>query len=146
MAEGDAHVVNNFKEQLMLKTLDLVNDTFKIALFNKAYASTQIDGAAPAYGASPWDTDEIVASGYTAGGAAVATPAVSQVDASDLAKWDDDGSNVTWSNLATATILTALLYDDTVSDLALIIWEIATNSNGGNYTLAFNASGIMTLS
>ena len=61
MAEGDAIVLNNFKEQLMLKTIDCVNDTFKVALYSVAVASP--DGAAPAY----TTTNEIVASGYVAG-------------------------------------------------------------------------------
>jgi len=143
MAEGDAHVVNNFKEQLLLKVIDCDTDTFKVALYSDAYSSTQIDGAAPAYSS----TNEIVASGYTATGAAVSTPAVTQDDTNDWAKWDDDGSNITWSSLATATIQRAILYDDTTATkYQCIIWEIATNSNGGDYTIQFGANGIMTLS
>lgn len=142
MAEGDAHVVNNFKEQLLLKTIDCDTDTFKLALYSDAYASGQIDGAAPAYSS----TNEIVASGYTAGGQSIGTPVVSQDDTNDWAKWDDDGTDVTWSSLATATIQRAILYDDTTATKwHCIIWEIATNSNGGDYTLAFGANGIMTL-
>ena len=34
MAEGDATVMNNFKEQLLLKTIDCNSDTFKIALYS----------------------------------------------------------------------------------------------------------------
>jgi len=139
MAEGDALVHNNFKEQLMIKTFDLVNDVFKIALLDTALAD--IDGAATAF----VNTNEIAGSGYTAGGATVATPVVTQDDANDWVKWDDDGSNITWSSLAANTILEAQLYNTTVSDLLCIMWEIATNSNGGDYTLTFGANGIMTL-
>jgi hypothetical protein len=140
MAEGDAIVMNNFKEQLLLKQIDCDTDTFKVALYDTAVASP--DGAAPAYSAS----NEIAVSGYTAGGSAIATPAVTQDDANDWAKWDDDGSNLTWSSLATATILEAHLYDDTTTPKHIcILWEIATNSNGGDYTIQFGANGIMTL-
>ncbi len=140
MAEGDSLVLNNFKEQLLLKTIDCDTDTFKVALYSVAIASP--DGAAPAYSAS----NEIVASGYTAAGELVATPVVTQDDANDWGKWDDDGSNITWTSLATATILEAHLYDDTtVTKWILILWEIATNSNGGDYTIQFGANGIMTL-
>jgi hypothetical protein len=139
MAEGDATVLNNFKEQLMLKTIDLDSDTLKVALYSVALNSP--DGADVAYSA----TNEISASGYTAGGAALANKAVTQDDTNNLAKFDAD--DVTWSSLATATILEARLYDDTTATKwVLILWAIATNSNGGNYTLAFNASGILTLS
>ena len=139
MAEGDATVMNNFKEQLLLKQIDCDTDTFRVALYSVALASP--DGEI-AYSA----TNEIVASGYTAGGAAVSTPAVTQDDTNNLAKWDDDGTNITWSSLATATILEARLYDDTTTPKHVcILWEIATNSNGGDYTLQFHADGILTL-
>ena len=139
MAEGDATVMNNFKEQLMLKTIDLVNDTLKVALYSTALASP--DGAAPAYAA----TNEISPANYTAGGAALSGKAVTQDDANDLAKFD--ANDVTWTSLGAATIAEARLYDDTTATKwLLILWAIATNSNGGNYTLAFNAAGILTLS
>lgn len=139
MAEGDAIVMNNFKEQLLLGTIDCDTDSFKVALYSVALGSP--DGEQ-----SYTSTNEIVASGYTATGAAVSTPVVTQDDTNDWAKWDDDGSDITWTNLATATILEARLYDDTTTPKHVaILWEIATNSNGGNYTLQFGANGIMTL-
>lgn len=142
MAEGDASVHNNFKEQLLLKTIDCVNDTFKIALYDVSY-TWSIDGANVAYSA----TNEISASGYTAGGAAVSTPVVTQDDTNDWAKWDDDGSDVTWTSLAAASPKHAVLYDDTTATKwVLIHWELDTDSNGGNYTLQFGTNGIMTLS
>ena len=141
MAEGDAIVLNNFKEQLLLKQIDCDTDTFKVALYDTALNSP--DGAAIIYSV----TNEISGSGYSAGGAAVAVPVVTQDDANNWAKWDDDGSNITWSGLAANTILEARLYDDTtVTKWVLILWEIATSSNGGDYTLTFGANGIMTLS
>lgn len=141
MAAGDGHVVNNFKEQLLLKQIDCDTDTFKIALYSDAYSSTQIDGAAPAYSA----TNEIAASGYTAGGATLGSLVVAQDDSNDRASWD--AADVTWTSLATATIQRAILYDDTTTPKhQCIIWEIGTNSNGGNYTLQFAATGMMLLS
>lgn len=139
MAEGDASVRNNFKEQLLRKAIDCINDTFKVALYGTA--DTSIDGD-PVYSA----TNEIVASGYTATGAALANKTVAQQDTPDNAKWDAD--DITWTSLATATIVQARLYDDTTaSKWVLIAWEIATNSNGGNYTLSFHATnGILLLS
>ena len=138
MAEGDALVLNNFKEQLLLKVIDCDTDTFKIALYDTAVAD--IDGAAPAYTA----TNEISGSGYTAGGATLASLAVTQDDTNNWGKWD--AADVTWSSLAANTILEATLYDDTTTPKHICIYfEIATNSNGGDYTLQFNANGIMTL-
>ena len=140
MAEGDAIVLNNFKEQLLLGVIDCDTDSFKVALYDTAVGSP--DGAATAYVV----TNEISGSGYSAGGAAVATPVVAQDDGNDWANWDDDGSNITWSSLAANTILEATLYDDTTTPKHVcIFWEIATDSNGGDYTIQFGANGIMTI-
>lgn len=142
MAEGDAHVFNNFKEQLLLKQIDCDTDTFKVALYSDAFAAGDIDGN-PVYSG----TNEIAPGGsYSAGGQSIGTPVVSQDDTNDWAKWDDDGTDVTWAALPTATIQQAILYDDTTaSKWLLIAWEIATNSNGGDYTLQFGTNGIMDL-
>ena len=141
MAEGDATCLNNFKEQLLLGTIDCDTDSFKVALYDTALASP--DGAAIAYTA----VNEIAGAGYSAGGEAVAAPVVTQDDGNDWAKWDDDGSDITWTTLAANTILEARLYDDTTgTKWVLILWAIATNSNGGDYTLTFGANGILTLS
>jgi len=139
MAEGDATVMNNFKEQLLLKQIDCDTDVFKLALYSAALGSP--DGE-PAY----TSTNEITATGYTAGGSSVGTCVVTQDDTNNWAKWDDDGTDVTWTSLATATILAARLYDDTTATKWICIeWAISTNSNGGNYTCQFNTNGMMTL-
>ena len=144
MAAGDGHVTNNFKEQLLLNNIDCVTDTFKLALFDIAYSAGQIDGA-PAYGSSPYDANEASGSGYTAGGESIGTPVVTQDDTNDWAKWDDDGTDVTWTALAANNIQQAILYSVTTSNLVCIIWEIGTNSNGGDYTIQFHTNGMMTL-
>ncbi len=143
MAQGDAHVVNNFKEQLLLKTIDCDTDTFRMALYSDAYAAGQIDGAAPAYSAS----NEINPANYSATGQTIGTAVVAQDDANDRASWDDDGTDVVWTSLGAATIQRAILYDDTTATKwHCIIWEITTNSNGGNYTLQFASAGMLLLS
>jgi len=65
-----------------------------------------------------------------------------------------DGADITWANLGSDVIQSAVMYDDTVTatfgggvaDPLMFHWEIATNSNGGNYTLQFGTSGIAVLS
>jgi len=140
MAEGDASVHNNFKEQLLLKTIDCDTDTFKMAMYTATY-TWSTDGADTAYSA----TNEISASGYTAGGATLTGLAVTQDDTNDRAKWD--ANDVTWTSLAAASPRHAVLYDDTTATKwVLIHWELATDSNGGNYTLQFHTDGILLLS
>jgi hypothetical protein len=91
--------------------------------------------------------NEISAVGYVAGGAALTALAVSQIDATDRAKWD--AANKTWTSLATASIDGAIIYDDTVvapvADPLVCHFEITTNSNGGDYSLNFHADGILYL-
>lgn len=138
MAEGDAIVLNSFKNQLGRKSIDLVNDTFKVALYSVALASP--DGADVAYSA----TNEIAATNYVAGGQALSGGSLAQDDTNNWAKWD--ATDPSWASLGAATILEARLYDDTtVTKYVMILWEIATNSNGGNYTLTLGANGILTI-
>jgi len=140
MAEGDAAVHNNFKEQLMRKSIDCVNDSFKMALYTASYTWSP-DGADTAYSA----TNELSATNYTAGGQALTTLAVSQDDTNNWGKWDAD--DVEWTSLGTSSPRHALLYDDTTATKwVLIHWELATDANGGNYKLQFNTDGIMTIS
>lgn len=139
MAEGDALVLNNFKEQLLLKQIDCDTDVFKVALYSVALASP--DGEI-AYSA----TNEINPANYSAGGQSIGTPVVSQDDTNNWAKWDDDGTDVSWTSLGAATIAEARLYDDTTTPKHVcILWAISTNSNGGNYTLQFGTNGMLTL-
>ena len=149
MAEGDATVLNNFKEELITNgAVDLVNDTLKVVLLDTLYTITA-DGAAPGY--ATVDSHEINPTGYNAGGCTLAGNAVTQRDSVDNVKFD--GTDLTWANLGTDNIQSAIMYDETltattanVADPLMIAWEIATNSNGGNYTLQWGASGILVIS
>lgn len=141
MAEGDAVVYNNFKEQLLLKQIDMVNDVLKVILCTSAYTFSA-DGAGPVY--SDVSANQIVATGYSAGGATLGSKAVTQDDTNDRAAFD--GADVTWTSLAAASPRHAILYDDTTASKWLLIhWELATDSNGGNYTLQWNALGLLLL-
>lgn len=142
MAEGDATGYNNLFEQLMLKTLDFVNDAFKIALLGSGYSPTYTGN--PGYANL---TDEITASNYSAGGKAISGKSVTQNDTANQATWDSN--DLTWTSLGATSIAHAVLYDDTittpVADPLLIHWEITTNSNGNNYTL-LTPNGLMVIS
>lgn len=146
-AEGDASVYNKFKDGLLNGTYALASDTLKVILIDSTYTFSA-DGT---NGLANVDSQEITSTGYNAGGCTLAGGAVAQRDSVDNANFD--GTDLTWANLGTDTITGAILYDDTVTatsddvaDPLLIYWEIATNSNGGNYTLQWNSSGILVLS
>ena len=140
MAEGDGAIYNNFKEQLMLGTIDLVDDTIKVGLVT-GY-SPDIDTH------DQWSDvsgDEESGTGYSAGGETLANASVTQDDSNNRAVFD--GDDVTWTGLNVGTPSHAIMYDDTPSDNWLIAyWELSTASNGGDYTLQWNAAdGIITL-
>lgn len=141
MAEGDGTIYNNFKEQILLGELDLGNgaDTIKVMLVT-GY-SLVIDGD---LGYSDVSGVEESGTGYSAGGETLGSQAVSQDDANDRA--DFDGADVTWTGLDVGTPNYAIMYDDTHASKYLIAaFEIATASNGGDYTLQWHTDGILLL-
>lgn len=142
MAEGDAHVYNNFKEQLLIKAISCTADVFKVALYSGTYAASELD-ANPVYSAS----GEITPSGYVAGGRVASGTSVTQGDGGITGSATWDGYDCLWPSLGASFIRKAIMYDDTTaSKWLLIVWEIATDANGGNYTLSFSAQGIAVLS
>jgi hypothetical protein len=144
MAEGDATAYNNFLEQLLNGAVDLVGDTINIALIGSGYAFDRTGN--PGY--ATISGDEITATGYTAKGKSLAGKTTVQNDTAHNVKYD--ANDLTWTSLAATTIAHAIMFDDTVTapvaDILLVRWEIGTNSNGGDYKLAFNAAGVLILS
>lgn len=147
MAEGDATVYNVFKQALLTAPVDLVNDTLKVVLLDSNY-SVSADGEP---GLEHVNSREINPTGYNAGGCTLAGAAVTQRDTVDNAQLD--GTDLTWANLGADGIDGAAMYDDTltstnapVADPLMIFWEIATDANGGNYTLQWGSSGILVVS
>jgi hypothetical protein len=140
MAEGDGHVFNNFKENVLLKTMNLASggDVFKIILVNSGWTPT-VDGAAPSY--ADVSANELSGTGYTAGGKTIGSQVVAQDDINNRASWD--GADVVWTGLNAGTPAAAILYNDTVSDLLMVYWEVTTPTNGGDYTLQWAATGIL---
>ena len=141
MAEGDGHIYNNFKEQILLGTFDLGNlaDTIKVMLVTAH--SLDIDNDTQY---SDVSGDEESGTGYTAGGETLANQGVAQDDANDRASFD--GDNVTWTGLDVGTPNYAIMYDSTHAlDVLIGAWEITTASNGGDYTVQWHANGILLL-
>lgn len=146
MAEGDGAIYNNAKEQLL-------NGLFNLASGGHSIKITLHTGYTPDIDAhDEWAdvsaTEYGTASGYTAGGITLSGQATSQVDASDLGKWD--ATSPTWSSLgplSPATPSHAIIWDDTVAGDPLICYFVlgTTATNGGNYTLDFGAAGIINL-
>lgn len=140
MAEGDGSIYNNFKEQILIGTFDLSNaaDVIKVILVTGHSLDIDLDAAY-----ADVSGDEESGTGYTAGGEILANQAVTQDNANDRA--DFDGDDVTWTGLDVGTPNYAIMYSVTASNLLIAAWEIATASNGGDYTLEWHADGILLL-
>ena len=139
MAEGDGAIYNNFKEQVMEGEFDLADDTIKVGLL--ASYTPDIDSH------TQWSDvsgTEESGTGYSAGGETLASKTVTQDDSNDRGVFD--ATDLTWSGLDVGTPAYAIMYDDThASDLLIAYWELGRASNGGDYTLQWNASGIILL-
>jgi hypothetical protein len=132
---------NNFKEQLLLGAHNLDTATLKVTL----HAGYTPDIDAHDYFDDVSGTEES-GTGYTAGGITVANTVVAQDNTNDRASLD--GDNVTWTGLNVGTPSHAILRVDTgtaTTSTLIGYWAVTTPSNGGDYTLAFDSTGIVLL-
>ena len=140
MAEGDIVFYNNFKEQLLKKQIDFVNDAFTLTLHTGYTPNIDTHAAWADVSATEYGT----ASGYTAGGKTFASKTVAQDDTDDEGVFD--AADVTWTSLGAlspATPSHAIVLDTTTDMLVGYIVLGTTATNGGDYTVAWNAEGII---
>lgn len=145
MAEGDAFLYNDFKEQLLSKLHDLTNaaDVLNVTL-HTAYTpnidthQVRADVVGTEYG---------TADGYTANGKILANQAVAQDDGNDRGTLDFD--DVTWTSLGALTPATpsdAILWNETPAgpvDPLIGYVELGTTATDGNdYTLQWAAPAL----
>ncbi|AXN53623.1 hypothetical protein HOT82_gp061 [Gordonia phage Ronaldo] len=135
-----AKVFGPFLNSMADKLVDLNSDTIKVMLTTSAP-----DQDAWQFKSSV--TGEVTGTGYTAGGATVASPTFSYNTSTNV--WMFDGADVTWSS-STITANYAVFYDSTPATDAtrplICYWDFggAQSSSSGNFTLSFSASGIVT--
>jgi hypothetical protein len=137
MGAGTFTLYNNVAEYLGNKTLDLVNDAFKITLHSSAYVPS---GAHDAY--ADLTNELATANGYTNGGAALAGVALSI--AAGVAKWTSNnqvwtaaGGSITahWAVVRDTTankLIGYMLLDATPADV--------TATDGNTLTVGPNAA------
>ena len=136
MASG---IYNRLKANLMNKEVDLEADTIKVALMASAHSFTATDNVWSEVSSNELSTG----GGYTAGGKALASKAVTQGSST---KWDAD--DVAWTS-ATFTAAHAVIYDDTLTNDDLIgSIDFGGNQSvsNGTFTIQWNVNGIVTLS
>jgi hypothetical protein len=136
-------IYHNLFAELMGKTMNLGagGDAIKCALFTSSYS---IDPDEVTYG----PTNEHAASGnYTQGGVTLtaANNAVADDDANNRATFDNS-DDPTWSS-ATISAAFAKLYNSTVSNKLLCVFDFGgtKSSTNGTFKITFNASGIIAI-
>jgi hypothetical protein len=121
---------SSFKQQILLGEHDLDTDTIKIALYTSA---ATLSAATTAYSTS----DEVVGTGYTAGGNTLTGATVSLTGTTAFV----DFSDTTWTT-ATITARGALIYNSSKSDKAIAVLDFGSDktSTAGNFTVQFPAN------
>jgi hypothetical protein len=121
---------SSFKQQILLGEHDLDTDVIKIALYTSA---ATLSAATTAYTTS----DEVVGTGYTAGGNTLAGATVSLTGTTAFV----DFSDTTWTT-ATITARGALIYNSSKSNKAIAVLDFGSDktSTAGSFTVQFPAN------
>ena len=125
------------------KEIDLLDDAIKCALTTSTYA---VDQDTHDYFSDV--TNEVVGTGYTAGGATLANDTITYTAGTNVWKYDADDTS--WTT-ATITARFAVVYDSTPATDAtrpLICYQnfgADVVSTAGTFLITWNASGIFTI-
>jgi len=136
-------IYTRFFLDLAIKALSWSVDAIQVALVDSTYTPDK-DHTRWVTGSDPYDS-QITGSGYTAGGAALANATAVIDTTNDLVKLD--GDDVTWAT-STITARNAVLFDSTIANKNLVACFQFTedkSSANGDFTIQWNASGLMTL-
>lgn len=135
-------IYNGFKAKIMNGSIDLDTDTIKVALVTSTY-TPNID----THVFFSDVTNEVSGTGYTAGGATLASATVTQDDTNDKGVFD--ANDVSWTT-ATITARGAVLYKSTGTAstsplIAYVDFTTDKTSTAGTFTIQWSANGILTL-
>jgi hypothetical protein len=136
-------VYGNALKAAFNKEIDFDSDTIKVMLLNSAYTPNQdshdyLDDVV---------ANEVTGTGYTAGGAALASKTVTYDAATNTVKFD--AADVTWT-ASTITARYAVVYDDAGATNAtkplLAYFDFTTDraSSNGEFVVRWGADGIFS--
>ena len=117
----------SFKTELLGGVHDLDTDTIKIALFT---SSATLGAATTAYST----TNEVVGTGYTAGGNTLTGATISAGGTTAIVDFD----NTTWAS-STITARGAMIYNSSKANRAIAILDFGSDktSTDGDFTIQF---------
>lgn len=137
-----ANLYGSIYAKMANKEIDLDTDTVKVALVTSAYTFDQ-----DAHDYFNDITNEVTGSGYTAGGATLASKTVGYTAGTNTFKFD--AADVTWAT-STITARGAVVYVSTgvaSTSPLLAYFNFGSDkiSSGGDFDLVWDAAGIFTL-
>lgn len=136
-------IQNSFKKFIMDGTIDLDTDTIKVMLLTSTHTQDQ-----DTYDyVNDVSANEVTGTGYTAGGATITTPSVTQNNTDNVGVFD--GADVTWAS-STITARYACIYKDTGTPatspiIAILDFGSDQSSSAGDFIIAWGANGILRL-
>lgn len=129
---------NSFKRDIANGTIDLDTNIIMCALVDATYVPNVDTHTLYSH-----ITGEVVGTGYTAGGQALAAKTVTVDNANDVSIFDAD--DVTWA-ASTITARGAVLYKDTGELISYFDFGVDKSSSNGDFIVQWNAGGILTIS
>tara|TARA_R110000868_G_scaffold112176_5_gene302310 strand:+ start:1688 stop:2089 length:402 start_codon:yes stop_codon:yes gene_type:complete len=123
-------MVTSFKAEILGGIQDLDTDVIKIALYTSA---ASLDATTTAYSTS----NEVVGTGYTAGGNTLASPTISTSGTTAYVDFADSS----WTT-ATITARGALIYNSSKSNKAIAVLDFGSDktSTAGTFTVQMPAN------
>ena len=125
------------------KEIDFNSDTIKCLLTTSTYTPDQ-----DTHQYHSDVTNEVTGTGYTAGGATIATPSLTYTAGTNVLKLD--GGDVSWTT-STITARYAVVYDDTPGTsatkplIAYVDFGADVSSSAGTFSITWDAAGIATV-
>lgn len=138
-----AKVYGPFLQSLANKEVDLDSDTLKVMLCTSTYTPNQ-----DTHRYKSDVTNEVTGTGYTAGGATLASVAVTYTGATNVLMLD--AADTSWAS-STITARYAVVYDSTpASDatrplIAYVDFGADVSSSAGTFQITWDAAGIVTI-
>lgn len=120
--------------------LNLDADTHKVALFNNSLTTPNFT-TDTAYGAAPYNANEVSGTGYTAGGVTLLTATLTGL--AGVATFD--AADVSWTSSTITAAKGALIYADALAgNQAIVLVNLGADysTTAGTLAITWSASGI----
>ncbi|MGA8330449.1 MAG: hypothetical protein WB777_14270 [Mycobacterium sp.] len=122
--------------------VDLSVTTNKVALYTNSLTPNFALAGDTGYSASPYTSNEISGTGYTAGGAAVASPTLTENPTGTIS-WDI--ANTSWTTSTITNARAAYIYANALSaknGIVLITFGADYSTSAGTFTIQWASAGV----